>query len=161
MGIFEKFKQTFTMPEENYLDDVDIAEEEEEEEYIPPKPQKSRRASRYEPQRETADNVVDIRSSSAAKSASKTHVVFLRLNSMDDAQSVADVLKEGKIVILNLESCADNDARRSIDYLSGVAYAKDGDIRRVALKAYLIIPENVPLTGELLDEVKDSAGNLL
>lgn len=51
-----------------------------------------------------------------------------------DVQSVADVLNEKRIVILNLETCPADDSRRIIDFLSGVAYANSGDIKKVAGK---------------------------
>lgn len=109
--------------------------------------------------RSDRDNkVVDIRSSvpAAAASSSKAHVVFKKLDRYEDVGSVADVLNEKRIVILNLETCPNDATVRIIDFLSGVAYANNGDIKRVAGRAYIITPYNVPLTGELLDEVEHS-----
>ena len=48
-------------------------------------------------------------------------------------------------------------ARRILDFLSGVAYANDGKIKKVASNTYIIIPNNVDLTGDdLLDELENS-----
>ncbi len=159
MGFIDKFKNAFSMSEEEYLDDVDMDEEEEEEEYVYQKPRAVRHAKTGEPAK--ADNVVDIRSSSTAQqsgySSKAAHVVFKKIDSFEEVRSVADVLIEQRIVILNLETCNDDASRRILDVLSGVAYANDGKIQRVAGRAYIITPNNVPLTGELLDEVANSA----
>ena len=81
---------------------------------------------------------------------------FKKLDRYEAVGSVADVLNEKRIVILNLETCPNDATVRIIDFLSGVAYANNGDIKRVAGRAYIITPYNVPLTGELLDEVEHS-----
>lgn len=158
MGFIDKFKNAFSMSEEEYLDDVDMEEEEEEEEYVYQKPRAPRHVPRaIEPVKQ--DNVVDIRpaQSSQANYATKAHVVFKKIDTFEEVRSVADVLIEQRIVILNLETCNDDASRRILDVLSGVAYANDGKIQRVAGRAYIITPNNVPLSGELLDEVANSA----
>ncbi len=161
MNLIDKFKNAFSMSEEEYLDDVDVEEdEEEEEEYVYQKPRTSRLSKPAESVK--PDNVVDIRSSSAGAHASypsKAHVVFKKIDRFEDVSSVADVLIEQRIVILNLETCNDEASRRILDVLTGVAYANDGRIQRVAGRAYIITPNNVPLSGELLDEVANSAAN--
>lgn len=157
MGFFESIKRSLSMSEEEYLDDVDV-QEEEEEEFIPRRKHSAPKATRqYEP----ADNVVDIKSSpaAAAHSGSKAHVVFKKVDSFEEVGPVADVLNEKRIAILNLETCPNEDSRRIIDFLSGVAYANDATIQRVAGRAYIITPNNVPLSGELLDEMVNSAQN--
>lgn len=174
MGFIDKFKNAFSMSEEEYLDDVEVdeEEEEEEEEYVYKKPRTDRHAKMNDIKADTykadsfkTDNVVDIRTSSAApapaprQTATKAHVVFKKIDSFNEIRSVADVLIEQRIVVLNLETCGDDDSRRILDVLSGVAYANDGAIQRVAGRAYIITPNNVPLTGELLDEFVNSAAN--
>ena len=47
-------------------------------------------------------------------------------------------------------------ARRILDFLSGVAYAQDGKIKKVAVSTYLITPYNVDLMGDLIDELENS-----
>ena len=51
-------------------------------------------------------------------------------------------------VVLNLEDTNKDMARRILDFLSGVAYANRGKIKRVATNTYIIIPSNVDLTGD-------------
>lgn len=160
MGFIDKVKNALTMSEEEYLEDVDM---EEEDEYVAPRQHSSHHAKQYD---SSSSNVVDIRSSSAAApvsgGTSKAHVVFKKIDSFEEVVPVADILNEKRIVILNLETCPDNDSRRIIDFLSGVAYANQGTMQRVAGRAYIVTPNNVPLSGELLDEVANSAaqGNM-
>ena len=113
-----------------------------------------------QPAQKSSDNVVDFKTTSApAAGGSKAHVVFKKVDSFADVGPVADVLNEKRIAILNLETCPTEEAVRVIDFLSGVAYANNATIQRVAGRAYIITPNNVPLSGELLDEVVNSATN--
>ena len=156
MGILDKFKNAMSMSEEEYLEDIDV--DEDEEDYVQPRAHSSHRSSARQFDSSSADNVVDIRSSSAVKpDSAKAHVVFKKIDSFAEVGPVADVLNEKRIVILNLETCPNDDSRRIIDFLYGVAYANKGTIQRVAGRAYIITPNNVPLSGELLDEVTNSA----
>ena len=47
-------------------------------------------------------------------------------------------------------------ARRLIDFLSGVAYANEGTIKKVALSTYIITPYNVDIVGDLIDELENN-----
>lgn len=155
MGFFESIKKSLTMSEEEYLDDVDVQEDEEE--YVPRKRHTTPKAKQFET---SADNVVDFKTTSTpSPTGSKAHVVFKKVDSFSDVGPVADVLNEKRIAILNLETCPTEEAVRVIDFLSGVAYANNATIQRVAGRAYIITPNNVPLSGELLDEVVNSAAH--
>ena len=84
-------------------------------------------------------------------------VVVIRPESMEDASDITDTLLSGKAVVLNLEDTNKDMARRILDFLSGVAYANRGKIKRVATNTYIIIPSNVDLTGDdLLDELENN-----
>lgn len=59
--------------------------------------------------------------------------------------------------MLNLEAASKEISRRLIDFLSGVAYANEGQIKKVANCTYIITPYNVGIMGEdLLDELSNS-----
>ena len=73
--------------------------------------------------------------------------------------TVADILNEKRIVILNLETCPNDASQRIIDFLYGVAYANHGVFKKVAGRAYIITPYSVPVTGELLDEISGGSSN--
>lgn len=69
-------------------------------------------------------------------------------------QKIADHLLNGRTVVLNLESTNKEAARRLIDFLSGVAYSIDGYIQKVANCTFVIVPKNVDVSGEQLQEAK-------
>ncbi len=83
-------------------------------------------------------------------------VVLVKPERFDDASTVADHLNAKRTVVLNLESSNKEVARRILDFLSGVAYANDGQIKKVANCTYIITPYNVGLMGDLLDELENN-----
>ena len=83
-------------------------------------------------------------------------VVLVKPEKFDDASAVADHLNAKRTVVLNLESTNKDIARRLVDFLSGVAYANNGQIQRVANSTFIITPYNVALVGELIDELESS-----
>ena len=149
MGLIDKVKNFINASEEEYIEDVNtdtaLSYDQKRANFdsFPfsgnPTPSVS--------SKENNGKIVDIR----------PHVVFKKLDRFEDVAAVADVLNEKRIVVLNLETCQPDVSRRIIDFLYGVAYANSGEIKRIAGRAYIITPYNVPVTGELLDEV-DSSG---
>ena len=69
---------------------------------------------------------------------------------------MADHLNAKRTIVLNLESTSKEIARRLIDFLSGVAYANNGQIQRVANSTYVITPYNVDFMSDLLDELENN-----
>ena len=83
-------------------------------------------------------------------------VVLVKPEHFQDASSVADHLNEKRTVVLNLESTNKDTARRLVDFLSGVAYANNGQIKRVANSTFIITPYNVDIMGDLLGELESN-----
>lgn len=83
-------------------------------------------------------------------------VVLVKPERFDDATAIADHLNAKRTVVLNLESCNKDVARRVLDFLSGVAYANEGQIKKVANCTYIITPYNVGFMGDLLDELENN-----
>ncbi|MBR5475092.1 MAG: cell division protein SepF [Lachnospiraceae bacterium] len=83
-------------------------------------------------------------------------VVLVKPERFDDASAVADHLNAKRTVVLNLEGANKDVARRILDFLSGVAYANDGQIKKVANCTFIITPYNVGLMGDLLDELENN-----
>ena len=88
--------------------------------------------------------------------ASQLRVVLVKPERFDNAPEIADHLKEKRTVVLNLESTEAEAAKRLVDFLSGVAYAGDGKIKKIAVNTYLITPYHVDIEGDLLDELENS-----
>ena len=83
-------------------------------------------------------------------------VVLVKPENFEDASGIADHLNEKRTVVLNLESTNKEIARRLVDFLSGVAYANNGQIKRVANSTFIITPYNVDVMGDLLDELENN-----
>ncbi len=83
-------------------------------------------------------------------------VVLVKPERFENASDIADHLRDKRTVVLNLEQTDKNIARRLIDFLSGVAYANGGTIKKVALSTYIITPYNVEILGDLIDELENN-----
>ena len=89
------------------------------------------------------------------ESTAQLQVVLAKPERFEDASAVADHLNHKRTVVLNLEFASKEVSRRMVDFLSGVAYANDGHIQRVANSTFIITPYNVDITGDLLlDELE-------
>lgn len=87
----------------------------------------------------------------------KLKVVLLRPEHFEDASSIADHLNDKKTVVLNLESTNRDVARRLIDFLGGVAYANNGQIKRIVNNTFIVTPYNVDVMGgDLIDELENN-----
>lgn len=139
MGIFDELKK-LTHP----YDD----EDEEYEDFEEP------RERSFEDRRNKAEDrrnkVVNIHATTQLK------VVLVKPERFENASEIADHLREKRTVVLNLESTNKDIARRLIDFLSGVAYAGDGKIKKVSANTYIITPYSVDLMGDLIDELESS-----
>ena len=86
----------------------------------------------------------------------QVQVVLVKPERFESAAEIADHLREKRTVVMNLEQTGKDIARRLIDFLSGVAYAQDGKIKKVANSTYLITPYNVDLMGDVIDELESN-----
>ena len=66
----------------------------------------------------------------------------------NDAQPIGDRYKRGIPVIINLQTVEPGLAKRLIDFASGLTYALEGRMQRIADKVFLLTPENVELSAE-------------
>ena len=83
-------------------------------------------------------------------------VVLSKPDRFEQAAEIADHLREKRTVVMNLETTNKDVARRLVDFLSGVAYANDGKIKKVAINTYIITPYNVDIMGDLIDELENN-----
>ena len=83
-------------------------------------------------------------------------VVLVKPDRFENAAEIADHLKEKRTVVLNLEQTNKDVARRLVDFLSGVAYANEGKIKKVANSTFIITPYNVAILGDLIDELESN-----
>jgi cell division inhibitor SepF len=76
----------------------------------------------------------------------RVHLVLPK--SFNDAQDVADRFKEAIPVIINLQGVEADLSKRLIDFASGLTYALDGGMQRIADKVFLLTPQNVEVSAE-------------
>jgi cell division inhibitor SepF len=83
-------------------------------------------------------------------------VVLVKPDRFEQASEIADHLREKRTVVLNLESTQKEISRRLLDFLSGVAYANEGKIKKVAISTYIITPYNVDILGDLINDLENN-----
>lgn len=143
MGVFNKIKNAFGV-DDDYDDDEFETEEVAE---------------------QVADNAfkADFSQIKQAKEKSvsisslppQLQVVLVKPERFDDASGIADSLNAKKTVVLNLEATSKEVSRRLVDFLSGVAYANNGQLKKIANSTFLITPYNVDISGiGILDDIE-------
>ena len=149
--------QTCALP--IYDEDEDVYEDEDELEDEEPapaareeQPRRREREREYQepPRRNSGGKVVNIHATT------QLQVVLVKPERYENASEIADHLRDKRTVVLNLEKTQKDVARRLLDFLSGVAYAQEGKIKKVALQTYIVTPYNVDIMGDLIDELENN-----
>lgn len=92
----------------------------------------------------------------ASSPAGSIEMKVVKPDRLEAVTQIADHLLDRKTILLNLEDTNRETARRLIDFLNGVAYAINGNLKKVANCTYVITPSNVDVSGE---QIKDSQEN--
>ncbi len=126
MSIVDKFRNKMGMNQdsEEYTEPTEAPTEAPEEETQPP-----------------ADNVVTFKNKT--KAGNQLKVMVIEPTSFDDAQQVADHIRNHKPVVVNFENTNGDIAKRIIDFISGTTYALSGDIKKVGKNVFMCAPDNV------------------
>ncbi|MBE6606165.1 MAG: cell division protein SepF [Ruminococcaceae bacterium] len=85
---------------------------------------------------------------SVSMSSASLQLKVVKPASFNEVTQIADHLLEGKTVVLNLEITQKEDARRLIDFLTGVVYSVQGKFKNVAANTFIITPHDVDVTGD-------------
>lgn len=80
--------------------------------------------------------------------ASNIELKVVRPASFDEVGTIADYLLDGCTVVLNLEVLDTASTVRMLDFLNGVTYSTDGDIKNVSKSTYIITPHNVDVSDD-------------
>ena len=128
-------------------DDYDVDFDEQDSPFLDERPRMERDRSPVDSRR---GKVVNIHATTQLK------VVLVKPERFETASEIADHLKEKRTVVINLESTHKDIARRLVDFLSGVAYAGEGKIKKVAANTYIITPYSVDIQGDLIDELENN-----
>ena len=163
MGFLDELKRLTHPYEDEMEDDYDEEEElyddEDDAADMAPPPAREEPVRRREhveaprqqqaPQGNPGGKVVNIHATT------QIQVVLVKPKRYDNAAEIANHLRDKRTVVLNLEETDENVARRLLDFLSGVAYAQEGEIKKVAKQTFLVTPYNVRFEGDLLDELEN------
>ena len=150
MSMFDKLKGMMGVPDDDDYEDegVDMMQNvDDTDNYNDYNMQDNYGSSDGSPKRNKVVNI---------NSTMQLQVVLVKPERFDDASAVADHLNAKRTVVLNLESTSKDIARRLVDFLSGVAYANNGQIKRVANSTFIITPYNVDIMGDLIDELESN-----
>ena len=88
----------------------------------------------------------------------QVQVILAKPERFESAAEIADHLRAKRAVLVNLETTPKDVVRRLVDFLSGVTYAIDGSIKKVATGTYILTPPNVTIVGDQLDELSSGSG---
>jgi cell division inhibitor SepF len=97
---------------------------------------------------EAEDRTTSLRPVRNGRGGGDVRVHFVAPRSFNDVQDVADKFKDAIPVILNLQGTDTDLAKRLIDFSSGLTYALDGGMQRIADKVFLLTPRNVEVSAE-------------
>lgn len=147
MGIFDKMKNFLP---NNYGDEAgyeDDYSEEQDEEMV---------QNEVRPREVKQQPVYGARPSETGgvAIASRNSSIEMRVVSptrFDEVDQISDLLLRNITVLLNLENTNKETTKRLIDFLSGVAYALNGEVQKVADNAYVVTPNNVAVSSETLE----------
>lgn len=131
MGFKTKIKSFFALE-----DDYEYVEEDELE--VPETVSKNK---------EPKKNVVNLKSVNSQSSK----VILCEPRDYNEAQEIADSLKNRRAVVINLQRVDHQQAKRIVDFLSGTVYAIGGDIQKLGAHTFLCTPENVDVSGSISD----------
>ena len=155
MGILDKVKGAFGIDEEEF-DDDELMEEEEETVAVAENTFKADFTQNVTVAPAPAKKERNV----SLSSLPQLQVVLVKPERFEEASDIADSLNAKKTVVLNLESASKEVARRLVDFLSGVAYANQGNVQKIANSTFLITPYYVDISGiGLLDDI-DTQGAL-
>lgn len=157
-GLVQKFKQMWTPPEDEYeydFEEMDMEEEDVMEDissgsYDEEVYQEPQRDDRHPAQ--SSNKVVNLHGAAQLK------VVLFKPKVFDDEiRTVADELIKMHTVILNLEETSKDVSCRILDFLTGVAYANNGKVKKVSTATFIITPYNVDFAGgDLMEEIESN-----
>lgn len=147
MGLMDRLGDLFK-GEEEYEEDYEGYEEEEEEVQPAAAP-----AAAPAPVAKTAPS----RSTGGISSGAALEMKVIKPERFDEVRMIGEHLLARRTVVLNLEETNKETTRRIIDFLGGVVFAIDGQVKKVANATYVVTPKNVDVSGEQSEPAAEEA----
>ena len=95
------------------------------------------------------DQFYDIKAEDAIAEDGSTKMVLLEPRAYSEAQQIADQLKTRNTVVVNLKRVTSDQAKRIIDFLTGVIFALDGSIQKIGPNIILCAPQSIGVGGSI------------
>lgn len=154
MAFSDKFRKILNIDENEFFDGVDAEDLDVDDEASLPEVRKVNANKRSEKKNSYSSaptgRVVDIHTTA------KLQVVLKKPDRFEDATAIADELLDKHTVVINMENTNKEEASKLLWFLSGVAYANGGNLKKIANRTYIITPYNVDVMGDLLDELENN-----
>ena len=169
-GTVDKLLNLMKLTEDEEYDEEYEEYEDDEEEYEEEKPERFSffRKKEQPVEEETAAVKQPFESSREAKKRRFTATGGSKVISMNgrgvevcvikpkdfvEAQTAADLLQEGRTVVINFEGAELTIAQRSIDFIGGATYALNGSLQAVSSNIFIAAPDSIEVTGDLKNEI--------
>lgn len=136
MGLFDKMKNVFQISSEEFEDDYEVVYETGEQQVV----------SSVEKRAKNIQNKIN-----EGKNMAKINIVEPRVYA--EIENIAPLLLEKQALLLNLKRVDEAQATRIIDYMAGIAYAVGGDIQKISVDIFLIVPANIEVEGMLSEDL--------
>lgn len=145
MGLWDSIKNIMTIPDEEEFEE-EVAEKGETH-------QKSTTEENYfSSKKSESPKIIKSKTINYSQNQASLQVVLVKPDRFEEVTNIADHLNDGKTVVLNLEETQKEIQRRIVDFLSGVAYANGGNMRKVAKNTFIIVARGIDVMGELMLE---------
>ncbi len=151
---FEGYEDEMIEEEEDEFAEDEYEEEDEYEDEEDDEPRKPifsfRRKSREDEDDEADSTVVPFHGN---QGEGEETVRVIKPQEFNEAQIVADFLKDGKTIVVNLEGIEISQAQRIIDFIGGASFAVDGSLKAISNNIFIVAPGNIEVSGDLRDEI--------
>lgn len=170
MGVLDKFLDIMKLSDDDDYEDDDFFDDDYDDDYEDEKPKKnffSRLMKTEDDDDYEDDDYIEERPASKHSNAVSNKVTPMRPSnrkpnvsmevcvikpaSVDDSREICETLLSGRTVILNLEGLDLEIAQRIIDFISGSAFAINGNLQKISNYIFLVTPTNVDISGDLQD----------
>lgn len=146
MGFMNRLGNLFTGNEDDFEENEEFEEYEEEEEAAPaPAPAPTPKPAPVS------------RPTGGISSGAALEMKVIKPERFDEVRAIGEHLLARRTVVLNLEETNKETTKRIIDFLCGVVFAIDGQVKKVANATYVVTPKNVDVSGEQNDQPEEEA----
>ena len=160
MGIFDKLKEIMTEPDDDFdeyddvksTDDFNVTASKsfDSKPVARDREEKSDRFERPTRRSKNNDKVLNIHTTA------KLQVIVIKPERFDEAKEIGENLNDKKTVVVNFENTDHDTTRRILDFIAGVVFANNGQVKKIANKTIIVTPYDVGVMGDIIDELENN-----